>query len=172
LKILFTCKCLTNICDSKEEDEIQKILQKLNEPRKKKPFQGRSKSFLSAEAGTAAAIQAETARVAKLGINSLVPRDPEKYLFDLSDQIDDIDPCYKGKKLQPLRTFPVAPSRSDTLTDAETQIYPGDFFNFDGEVQPILERLIGSVLKEVWVFDISTFRVLSVNACYLINIHM
>ncbi|KAK9885623.1 hypothetical protein WA026_012388 [Henosepilachna vigintioctopunctata] len=38
-----------------------------------------------------------------------------------------------------------------TGVDAETQIYPGDLFDFDMEVQPILEVLVGKTLEQALI---------------------
>ena len=48
--------------------------------------------------------------------------------------------------LTPSLTPPPPPSKSGT--DVETQIYPGDLFDFDREVEPILEVLVGRTLEQ------------------------
>ncbi|OXA56131.1 Radial spoke head protein 3 [Folsomia candida] len=133
----------------KEEEECDKIRQRLNRPRKTKSMAQRlaekkAKAALTPED----MINKEMARYTKLAISNLAPKDPEKYLIDLSDEIDVLDACYKGKRLQTLRSFPIAPSRATNLEDAGTQVYPNEFHDFDGEVEPLMARLIGAVVDQ------------------------
>lgn len=100
-------------------------------------------------------INKEMARYTKLAISNLAPKDPEKYLIDLSDEIDVLDACYKGKRLQTLRSFPIAPSRATNLEDAGTQVYPNEFHDFDGEVEPLMARLIGAVVDQVSKYQLN-----------------
>jgi len=136
----------------KEEEEIQKILEKLKQPRLSKPrFQPRSHSFGATHNEAARALEVEADRQSKLALSSLIPKDKFAYFVELTDFIDDTDPCYKGRRLQPLREFPVAPARKCEMIDIGTQIWPGDLFEFDTQVVPLMEKLLGSVLHRAHI---------------------
>lgn len=128
----------------------------VSEEKKKKLENVRSRvnSFRQKGSVTPTAAQEESAsnpmaRFAKLAVSRVAPKDKDRYLVDLSDEIDVMDPCYMGRRLQTLRTFPVAPSRADNLEDKWTQIHPIEFFDFEEEVVPVIERLVGRAVYQV-----------------------
>jgi hypothetical protein len=139
----------------REEEECAKILERLNRPRTSKPLrehreEAAHKKAVEEEEESSAEHRAQI-RYAQLSISNLITKEPTKYMQDLSEEIDVLDPCYKGKRLQTLRTFPVAPSRASNLVDSSTQVLPNEFFHFEEEAQPVIERLLGAVVERVCV---------------------
>lgn len=69
------------------------------------------------------------------------------YLEELCDVVEEVDvDC----QTDPLLDRPPSPLFVPTKigVDAETQIYPGELFDFDREVQPLLEVLVGQTLEQ------------------------
>ncbi|XP_067002370.2 uncharacterized protein Rsph3 [Anabrus simplex] len=71
----------------------------------------------------------------------------EKYLEELFDRPTE---SHIGVQTDLFLDRPESPLYvpAKTGVDAETQIYPGDLFDFDLEVQPILEVLVGKTLEQ------------------------
>ncbi|XP_014662058.1 PREDICTED: radial spoke head protein 3 homolog [Priapulus caudatus] len=71
----------------------------------------------------------------------------ELYLEELGDRVEEVDAqC----QTDPFLDRPASPLfiPAKTGVDAATQIYDGDLFDFDVEVKPILEVLVGKTLEQ------------------------
>lgn len=71
----------------------------------------------------------------------------ENYLEELSDKVPEVE---EATQTEAFMDRPPSPLFIPTKTglDKETQILPGDLFNFDLEVEPILEVLVGKTLEQ------------------------
>lgn len=71
----------------------------------------------------------------------------DEYLEELSDRPIEID---ADTQTDPLLDRPSSPKfiPKKSGVDADTQIYPGELFDFDYEVEPILEVLVGKILEQ------------------------
>ncbi|KAJ8936156.1 hypothetical protein NQ314_012471, partial [Rhamnusium bicolor] len=74
----------------------------------------------------------------------------ENYLEELFVNPPVADMCTQTDLFveRPISPFYVP---AKTGADAETQIYPGDLFDFDMEVQPILEVLVGKTIEQALI---------------------
>jgi hypothetical protein len=72
----------------------------------------------------------------------------DKYLEDLEADVVEFD---VKTQTEPLHELPVAPwfTPSKMGEDKETQIQAGDLFNFDEEIKPVVETLVGKVVEQV-----------------------
>ena len=72
----------------------------------------------------------------------------DKYLEELDAGLMEFD---VKTQTEPLHELPVTPwfTPSKMGEDASTQILPGDLFNFDEEIQPVVETLVGKVVEQV-----------------------
>lgn len=63
----------------------------------------------------------------------------------------DVQSCEAKTQTMPLHELPINPwfTPSKLGEDKGTEILPGDLFNFDCEVQPIVETLVGKVVEQV-----------------------
>uniref|UniRef100_A0A1B6DKY5 Radial spoke head protein 3 homolog n=1 Tax=Clastoptera arizonana TaxID=38151 RepID=A0A1B6DKY5_9HEMI len=74
----------------------------------------------------------------------------ELYLEELFDQPPNVAiSCQTDHFLDRPETPPFVPAKIGV--DVETQIYPGELFHFDTEVQPILEVLVGKTIEQALV---------------------
>lgn len=94
-------------------------------------------------------IRAANLRYGRLAISNLRPKDKDTFLVELREEVDQDEICYKGQRIGAARILPKVPSKKRNLVDQFTQIWPDEFFNFDLEVIPVLERLVGSVCYRV-----------------------
>lgn len=71
----------------------------------------------------------------------------ENYLEELSDRVPEVE---EATQTEAFMDRPPSPLFIPTKTglDKETQIMPGDLFDFDLEVEPILEVLVGKTLEQ------------------------
>lgn len=71
----------------------------------------------------------------------------ENYLEELSDRVPEVE---EATQTEAFMDRPPSPLFIPTKTglDKETQILPGDLFDFDLEVEPILEVLVGKTLEQ------------------------
>ncbi|XP_063975798.1 radial spoke head protein 3 homolog [Diachasmimorpha longicaudata] len=78
------------------------------------------------------------------------PVQTEVYLEELSDKPDESE---IGTQTDYILERPATPSYvpGKTGLDAETQISPGDLFDYDSEVQPILEILVGKTIEQALI---------------------
>jgi len=76
----------------------------------------------------------------------------DKYLEDLEADIVEFD---VKTQTEPLHELPVTPwfTPSKMGQDVGTQVLPGDLFNFDLEIQPVVETLVGKVVEQVQICD-------------------
>lgn len=123
------------------------------EPRKR---QGKSskdvKSMASRGVDPMDMVRAANMRYARLAINNLRPKEKDAFMVDLTDELDQDELCYKGQRIGAAKVLPKVPSRKKNLVDQSCQIWPADFFNFDTEIIPVLERLVGAVCYQVSYF--------------------
>lgn len=71
----------------------------------------------------------------------------ELYLEALPDKIEEATHDTQTDPMQEVRD--PAPYREPAQgVEKQTQIYDGDLFNFDREVQPIIDILVGSILQQ------------------------
>jgi len=94
-------------------------------------------------------IRAANMRYARLAISNLRPKEKDVFLVELTDEIDQDEVCYKGQRIGVPKELPKVPSRKRNLVDKACQILPGDFFDFEREVVPVVERLVGAVCYRV-----------------------
>ena len=71
----------------------------------------------------------------------------ENFLEELSDRVPEVE---AGTQTDPFMDRPPTPTfvPAKTGEDKATQILPGDLFDFDLEVIPILEVLVGKTLEQ------------------------
>lgn len=72
------------------------------------------------------------------------------YLEELCDVVDEVDvQC----ETDPLLDRPASPLfiPAKSGPDKETQIYPGELFDFDYEVEPLLEALVGQTIEQALI---------------------
>jgi len=63
----------------------------------------------------------------------------------------DATSCDARTQTLPMHELPINPwfTPSKLGEDKATEILPGDLFNFDCEIQPVLETLVGKVIEQV-----------------------
>ena len=76
-----------------------------------------------------------------------IPVQTELYLEELSDRVEEVDVDVQTDAFLDRPPSPLfVPAK--TGVDIGTQIYEGDLFNFDIEVKPILEVLVGKTIEQ------------------------
>ncbi|ODM93237.1 Radial spoke head protein 3 [Orchesella cincta] len=130
----------------KEQLECEKIRRKLTEPRKRTERSiSRNQHRNERLSDPQAMIRAANMRYARLAISNLRPKEKDAFLVELTDELDQDEICYKGQRIGAAKELPKVPSRKRNLLDKASQVLPGEFFDFDREVVPVVERLVGAV---------------------------
>lgn len=94
-------------------------------------------------------IRAANVRYARLALSNLRPKEKVGFLVDLADELDQDELCYKSQRIGNVKLLPKVPSMKKHVAEKATQIFPGEFHNFDTDVVPIIERLVGSTCYQV-----------------------
>lgn len=71
----------------------------------------------------------------------------ENYLEEITDRVIEVDVVTQTDAFMDRPATPLYVPKKEGV-DSETQIYEGDLFDFDTEVEPLLEILIGKTLEQ------------------------
>lgn len=135
-----------------EAEELEKIRRKLAQPRRKQPRQNSMSNDAKGDSNAIdppAMIRAANMRYARLAISALRPKEKDAFFQDLADELDQDELCYKGQRIGAERMLPQGPSTKKNMVNQASQIWPGEFFDFDKEVVPVIERLVGRICYQV-----------------------